>query len=421
MVLVSVVIPIYNAGQYIKECLNSVTSQTLQDLEIICVDDGSTDDSRDIVKECQTADARIKLFVQENQGSGPARNNGLGAACGKYVAFLDADDFWHDELVLEKVVRAAEENASVVTGAFWGNYKDGKYERSGLHRQYFENDRSGRWIDFSEEQDCIAYWSYLYRREFLHNNAICFPDYYRFQDPPFLTKTLLKAERYYVVSVDWYCYRTVYKNALSTDQKTVDFMKGVHQVLELAQRHHLEKLTAEMIRQVNEFSQCIVKGIVRGNTEILDLLGRIQKLTAGRKEDLEPVVFLQEAVWERTEGIVDRFRRKLSDFNKLVIYGAGKYGHYLMGWIEKMDDDIEIIFAETKCVEERVVSGKKCVQIDRLAADMDGTLVIVAVTPDAQPQMETNLIRLGISNYIMLGRELMTALECMDFDWEGRR
>ena len=105
MVLVSVVIPIYNAGQYIKECLNSVTSQTLQDLEIICVDDGSTDDSRDIVKECQTADARIKLFVQENQGSGPARNNGLGAACGKYVAFLDADDFWHDELVLEKVVR----------------------------------------------------------------------------------------------------------------------------------------------------------------------------------------------------------------------------------------------------------------------------------------------------------------------------
>lgn len=211
MVLVSVVIPIYNAGQYIKECLNSVTSQTLQDLEIICVDDGSTDDSRDIVKECQTADARIKLFVQENQGSGPARNNGLGAACGKYVAFLDADDFWHDELVLEKVVRAAEENASVVTGAFWGNYKDGKYERSGLHRRYFENDSSGRWIDFSEEQDCIGYWSYLYRREFLHNNAICFPDYYRFQDPPFLTKTLLKAERYYVVPVDWYCYRTVYK------------------------------------------------------------------------------------------------------------------------------------------------------------------------------------------------------------------
>ena len=153
----------------------------------------------------------------------------------------------------------------------------------------------------------------------------------------------------------------------------------------------------------------------------LPILGLIQKLTAGRKEDLEPVVFLQEAVWERTEGIVDRFRRKLSDFNKLVIYGAGKYGHYLMGWIEKMDDDIEIIFAETKCVEERVVSGKKCVQIDRLAADMDGTLVIVAVTPDAQPQMETNLIRLGISNYIMLGRELMTALECMDFDWEGRR
>lgn len=415
MVLVSVVIPIYNAGQYIKECLDSVTSQSLKDLEIICVDDGSTDGSQDIVKECQIADARIKLFVQENQGSGPARNNGLGAACGKYVAFLDADDFWLDECALENVVRAAEEKASVVTGAFWGNYKDGKYERSGLHRQYFKNDSSGRWIDFSEEQDCIGYCSYLYQREFLINNAICFPDYYRFQDPPFLAETLLKAERYYVIPADWHCYRTVYKNVLSTDQKTVDFMKGVHQVLELAKRHHLEKLMSEMIRQVNEFSQCIVKGIVKGNTEILYLLGRVQKLTAGRKEDFEPVLFLQEAVRERTEGIVDRFRRKLSDFNRLVIYGAGKYGHFLMGWIEKMNDDIEIIFAETKCVEERVVSGKRCVQIDRLAADMDGTFVIVAVTPDTQPQMEANLIHLGINNYMLLGRELMTALECMDF------
>lgn len=166
MVMVSVIIPVYNAEKYIRECLDSVLDQTMNQLEVICIDDGSTDNSLHILQEYQLADARIKLISQKNQGSGPARNKGLEEANGRYVAFLDADDFWHDKYALGKVVKAAEENESIVTGAFWGNYKDGRYTRSSFHGKYFVNEMNGKWIDFEDEQSVFYYWSYLFRKDF---------------------------------------------------------------------------------------------------------------------------------------------------------------------------------------------------------------------------------------------------------------
>lgn len=412
MVMVSVIIPVYNMEGYIKECLDSVLKQTLKELEVVCVDDGSTDGSLCILKDYQHVDARVRVLTQENQGSGPARNRGMEEARGKYVAFLDADDFWHDDSVLGKIVQAAEENAASVTGAFWGNYKDGRYERAELHSEYFQDGETGRWIAFREEQDCIGYCSYLFQREFLRSNDITFPAYYRFQDPPFLVRVLVKAEKYYVVPVDWHCYRTVYKNVLPTSRKTADFVRGVVDILEIAEKHRLEKLSGEMVRQINEFSQCIISGIMRGNTEMLLLLGRVQKYTAGRKEDIEPVRFLGDAVREKCETTADGFWRRIRNADKLVIYGAGKYGHFLLDWIEKMGIDTEIIFAETAMPTKNTVGGRKCVQIDQMAEDRENVPVIIAVTPKTQPELAENLRRLGFKNYIFLDRDLMTALEC---------
>lgn len=413
MVIVSVIIPVYNAEKYIKECLDSVLNQTLNCLEIICIDDGSTDKSLQMLQDKQLADPRIKILSQKNQGSGPARNRGLKEARGKYVAFLDADDFWYDNFVLEKIVKVAEENGSIITGAFWGIYKDGRYTRSWLHGKYFENDISGKWLSFREEQECMGYCSYLYQREFLIGNDILFPSYYRFQDPPFLTEALLKVERYYVVPADWHCYRTIYKNSLSTNQRTTDFVKGVIDVMEIAQKHQLEKLFSEMIRQLNEFSQCIINSILNGNTDMLCLLGQIQKYTAGREREVEPIQFLQNAASDKCKMIVNDFRSQLENIDMLVIYGAGKYGHYLLEWLGKLNIDLEIVFAETKCEEGTIVDGRKCIQIDQLAGISGNILVIAAVTPDTQPQLEGNLKHLGIESYSLLSRDLMTALECM--------
>lgn len=107
-VKVSVIIPVYNAQDYLHDCLDSLGNQTLREIEIICVDDGSTDDSRKILKEYAQKDNRVKVIHQENGGAGAARNNGLRHAAGEFLSFLDADDFFEPNM-LEEAVSAAEQ------------------------------------------------------------------------------------------------------------------------------------------------------------------------------------------------------------------------------------------------------------------------------------------------------------------------
>lgn len=97
--LVSIIIPVYNLEKYISNCLNSVVNQTYKNLEILCVDDGSTDGSADIIKNMAEKDSRIKYFYQENAGVSAARNRGLDEAKGEYIMFVDGDDYIHYQAV----------------------------------------------------------------------------------------------------------------------------------------------------------------------------------------------------------------------------------------------------------------------------------------------------------------------------------
>ena len=99
---VSVIIPVYNVEEYLQECLDSVVNQTLKEIEIICVDDGSTDNSLEILKEYAQKDNRITVIMQENLHAGVARNAGLSQAKGEYVHFLDSDD-WVDKNTYEEL------------------------------------------------------------------------------------------------------------------------------------------------------------------------------------------------------------------------------------------------------------------------------------------------------------------------------
>ncbi len=104
---VSIIVPIFNAEKYIEKCLNTLVNQTLQDIEIICVNDGSTDHSMDPVKKLAAEDTRIKIIEQAHQKQGAARNNGMKIASGEYLGFVDADD-WVDVDFFEKLYNAAQ-------------------------------------------------------------------------------------------------------------------------------------------------------------------------------------------------------------------------------------------------------------------------------------------------------------------------
>ena len=102
--------PVYNDGEYLRKSIGSVIKQTLKDVEIVCVNDGSTDDSLDVLNDLSKKYDFIKVFSQENQGSGKARNYGIDEANGEYIGFLDADDFFIDEDALERLYEVANEN-----------------------------------------------------------------------------------------------------------------------------------------------------------------------------------------------------------------------------------------------------------------------------------------------------------------------
>ena len=125
---ISVVIPVYNVEQYLCECLNSVVNQTFSDLEIIIVDDGSTDGSGKICDEYAEKDSRIQVIHKENGGLGNARNVGMDAADGKYIVFLDSDDYW-DLSAMEKLFQEAEKNSVQVLAFSAEPFFDGIKER----------------------------------------------------------------------------------------------------------------------------------------------------------------------------------------------------------------------------------------------------------------------------------------------------
>ena len=199
--LVSVIIPIYNAENYLKQCLDSIVGQTLKDIEIICVDDGSTDGSAEILREYQEKDARITVIRQENAGAGAARNKGLDKAKGKYLSFLDADDFFEPDMLEEAYKSAEEDKADYVI------FKSGQYNTETDEYNYpkwvFQEIHIPPYTPFTYRQLTrnifrvfVGWaWDKLYSREFVIDNNLRFQEQRTSNDLLFVFSALVVAKR----------------------------------------------------------------------------------------------------------------------------------------------------------------------------------------------------------------------------------
>lgn len=124
--MISIIVPVYNTEQYLHRCIDSVLAQTYKDFELLLIDDGSTDSSGAICDEYAEKDGRIKVFHKENGGVSDTRNKGMDLAQGKYLMFLDADDFWLQNDVLEVLVGKADEyDLDIVRGEYSAMHEDG--------------------------------------------------------------------------------------------------------------------------------------------------------------------------------------------------------------------------------------------------------------------------------------------------------
>lgn len=202
--LVSVIVPVYNCGKYIGKCLTSILGQEYQDIEVIVIDDGSTDDSKAIITTIAETDARIRYMYQSNQGVAVTRNNGIASAAGKYLTFIDGDDYI-GETYISSLVQAAENNDSelVICGYTTVESVDNK----DLYKQTVP----GEYIQGEKEE-----WAYrisgvlsrLYRLEFWNSHDIHFTQEKnaRGEDVPIAIYTNVMAKNIRVISECGYYY-----------------------------------------------------------------------------------------------------------------------------------------------------------------------------------------------------------------------
>jgi glycosyltransferase involved in cell wall biosynthesis len=168
---VSIIIPVYNVEKYLAECLDSAIGQTLRDIEIICVDDGSTDRSPEILDEYAKKDSRIIVIHQQNAGPGPARNVGIDLAKGEYIAFLDSDDVMKLTLC-EKAAQVAErENADMT----YFLYENNRSQRKSKYERFILEGR-GNQLGIENLLKNVVLWSKLWRTRFIKDGHLMFPN-----------------------------------------------------------------------------------------------------------------------------------------------------------------------------------------------------------------------------------------------------
>lgn len=414
--MVSVIIPVYNCERTIDECIQSIKNQTYENWEVIIIDDGSTDSTLKKVTAWAKSDLRIKIVQQRNRGAGPARNKGMEKAVGEYIAFLDGDDFWQNDSALKKIMDAIKGKSYDVIGTYYCCYKDGEFIPVPRHRKYFmPEDETGKWIDYRDEQDCYGFCSYLFRRGFLEENNIVFPAYRRFQDPPFLTKVLVKAEKYYVLPIAWSSYRYRYADKLCTEEKINDFLKGVLDVAKIAHCHQMCKLIKDIVEHVNYKSGTVVKSILQGNMEALQLIVKLQKHIKDAAIKLLPLEFINHSLIAECDRITSEFVREINESSKLIIYGAGIYGQRFFEGITKQNIRPEIVFAQTNEPRNRIVRERPCYKLDELKIYNEDAMVIITVkTEEMQNEMISNLTEMEFKKYRLYTDDLIIALECTE-------
>lgn len=203
---VSVIIPVYNTEKNIEQCVRSVMNQTLRSIEIICVDDGSTDGSLDILRRLAEEDKRISVITQKNAGAGTARNKGLAQAQGRYLSFLDADDFFEPDMLEAAYTQARKDDAELVLfRADFYNDQEQSYSPCiySLRMHMLPQNRPFAGVDVQQDifKTVVGWaWDKLFLADFVRENELRFQEQRTTNDMLFVFSALAKAQR--ITTVD---------------------------------------------------------------------------------------------------------------------------------------------------------------------------------------------------------------------------
>ncbi len=393
---ISVIIPVYNTELYISECLDSILGQTLSEIEIICIDDASTDRSYQILQEYANKHKNIKLLYQEKKGPGIARNTGIQEAQGEFICMMDSDDYYPNENVLELLYsKAIETDAIVCGGNILDVYPDGKYKPS------LGNFDTTGFLDSIEHPRLYGQTRFIYNRNFILENHLQYLPYIRFEDPPFVLETLLRAGRYYTVEDYVYTRRTGYRNPTTNRDIACGVLYGIKKCIELSIEYNLRDFYDTKLSDLLWVCFDYIHPFVfAGDSKVWGLISEIKLISSG---------------WDngQMEGFEDckAYKKSLEAFKEdvlrcqkaphVVIYGAGCVAKQLLDAGYVNHDSIVGVATTYESDKERFFNYQVH-QIGYYTSMKNEILVIVAAGETNSKEMVKELHRRGFEKYVVM-------------------
>ncbi len=355
-VRLSVIIPVYNAASHLRQCLNSVCSQLVEGLEIICVDDGSTDESWAVLQEYAALDCRVQIIRQENRHAGVARNHGLARARGEYVHFLDADD-WLEPEAYKGWLKLIESQKADICISYYYTYDAGQGKR--VPAPYLETEDlwQGR---FPEEAGQLIYhyampWNKLYRRKFLLEHNICFDDLICANDRYFFFQAVKQAGKVAVTHGRYLNYRWGQNSSLIGETRLQHYdchFRSFELIWKLFEEEPEERRAMVLDVSLEDFFNFY--GKAKGTPYEEEIREKLRDYLAGLELDLLKMVplstrwwyedFLQVSLYGKVPSLIDdevaglcearKGRQEAYIFpyhlfrpnDRIVLYGAGEVG-----------------------------------------------------------------------------------------------
>ena len=240
---VSVIVPVHDAEKYLEQCLSSILGQTLQDIEVICVDDNSSDGSAKVLERFAEEDSRLRVLQSPGLGAGGARNIGLESAQGEYLSFLDADDFFEPDMLESAVAKAEEDQSDIVVYGSWLYDATRQANRQAKWKLQIEGLPEGRPFAPTEVNDRIfsifgnEAWNKLFRASRIQEKGLHFQEISRANDLFFTCTALIQSHSISVIDRAFVHYRVATTTSLQStkDRDPASFLKAseaLHSYLE---------------------------------------------------------------------------------------------------------------------------------------------------------------------------------------------
>ena len=441
MCKVSVLVPVYNAKTYLTQCLDSLSAQTLDDIEFLCIDDGSTDGSGTILEEYASRDARFRVIHKENSGYGASMNLGLRAARGEYIGILESDDF-ADAQMFASLYAVAEKNRVEMVRS---NYYTFDEANGDVFQELLQGCRYGvicsAKTDMRILQTDTYIWTAIYQKDFLRKYDIWFRETpgAAYQDVAFCMKTLACCPHMVLLRDAYVHYRV--DNADASVQrrgkkKAEQFRDEFRAYWDFLRRQDDDIRRAGAAAAPNMWR--IYGNNFWENTDDEDRPIRAWELK-GEFEKLERAGLLREDLWPREEWedlncllhrtaefiwkdrikvqkklfLREGFYRLLESDGNVYLFGAGQIAKWLIDIVERCGDTIAGILVSDPKKNPASVKAIPVCEMYSVPADPARDLVIIAVTPrkpEVQQEIFAALVQAGYRNIIVLTRTLQQAL-----------